>query len=561
MKFQMLLVLCVLVSVQTQDAIQPPENNPARFGSNFGLYRDDNGVECIVDQCLVRVRGGPLTRGHVANRGREGRKVPSRLPFLVRLPPSTTPCQQRICFGRMQTRLPFLALPQELQTTTQPPALPKLALVVYESEPSRLPGLVRCPAVKQTTHMIDDSDTNLDYDTQIESGTDLDDAQYLENEDLEKSDSNAYSAIDAEDVAPMTLKPFEKKTDVKLQTRRPKTKKEAKKKSLSSPLDVAFAIGKQDDKDTRFKRYKDDLEAFGHYVATSLRKLSDNNIINAQDEIQAILSRYKAGRGRRAKDLPVIGRISNSSDFYNSDISDFSDMGNISGDEFHSNTNISGIARTNDIANIGSVANTSDAGNMSYTGDSDVDFLLKIANDKKSDNTGDSDDDFLDNNAVIDNTMISSKITKTSGNKVANRDGQHEVTLPFESDFDDNHENFSPLHEEIHSSTYKYKKWEDFFGNHTTIPTTAEITRPSSCPYYKTSSTAAPTKMGMPHHAYKQYDATEAPCLDYYNPIYDLVMTMCGHDFTDDTDLTCRERFLNVGPNAPRSYDPSFGYY
>ncbi|XP_073964851.1 uncharacterized protein isoform X1 [Choristoneura fumiferana] len=385
MKFQMLLVLCVLVS------------------------------------CLVRVRGGPLTRGHVANRGREGRKVPSRLPFLVRLPPSTTPCQQRICFGRMQTRLPFLALPQELQTTTQPPALPKLALVVYESEPSRLPGLVRCPAVKQTTHM--------------------------------------------------------------------------------------------------------------------------------------------AGRGRRAKDLPVIGRISNSSDFYNSDISDFSDMGNISGDEFHSNTNISGIARTNDIANIGSVANTSDAGNMSYTGDSDVDFLLKIANDKKSDNTGDSDDDFLDNNAVIDNTMISSKITKTSGNKVANRDGQHEVTLPFESDFDDNHENFSPLHEEIHSSTYKYKKWEDFFGNHTTIPTTAEITRPSSCPYYKTSSTAAPTKMGMPHHAYKQYDATEAPCLDYYNPIYDLVMTMCGHDFTDDTDLTCRERFLNVGPNAPRSYDPSFGYY
>ncbi|XP_073964852.1 uncharacterized protein isoform X2 [Choristoneura fumiferana] len=325
MKFQMLLVLCVLVS------------------------------------CLVRVRGGPLTRGHVANRGREGRKVPSRLPFLVRLPPSTTPCQQRICFGRMQTRLPFLALPQELQTTTQPPALPKLALVVYESEPSRLPGLVRCPAVKQTTHMttfqrnieqknskkrvsrnifeayareqgipehgsvermemikqmrsrfsneywtsavfedlIDDSDTNLDYDTQIESGTDLDDAQYLENEDLEKSDSNAYSAIDAEDVAPMTLKPFEKKTDVKLQTRRPKTKKEAKKKSLSSPLDVAFAIGKQDDKDTRFKRYKDDLEAFGHYVATSLRKLSDNNIINAQDEIQAILSRYKVRNLKR----------------------------------------------------------------------------------------------------------------------------------------------------------------------------------------------------------------------------------------------------------------------
>lgn len=144
---------------------------------------------------------------------------------------------------------------------------------------------------------IDDSDSNLDYDTQIESATDLDDT-YVDGDDSDKSDGNGESAIDAEDVAPMTMKPMEKRVDFKLQTKRPMIKKDDKKKS-SSTLDVAFVLGKQDEKDTRFKRYKDDLEAFGHYVATSLRKLSDNNVINAQDEIQAILSRYKVRNLKR----------------------------------------------------------------------------------------------------------------------------------------------------------------------------------------------------------------------------------------------------------------------
>lgn len=46
-------------------------------------------------------------------------------------------------------------------------------------------------------------------------------------------------------------------------------------------------------KRARLEKKDDDLDNFGKYVASSLRILNTVNSIHAQDEIQAILSKYK----------------------------------------------------------------------------------------------------------------------------------------------------------------------------------------------------------------------------------------------------------------------------
>ncbi|XP_075980741.1 uncharacterized protein LOC142979597 [Anticarsia gemmatalis] len=58
---------------------------------------------------------------------------------------------------------------------------------------------------------------------------------------------------------------------------------------------IESALNKLDniEKRTRLEKTDDDLDNFGKYVASSLRILNTENSIHAQDEIQAVLSKFK----------------------------------------------------------------------------------------------------------------------------------------------------------------------------------------------------------------------------------------------------------------------------
>ncbi|CAK1604544.1 unnamed protein product [Parnassius mnemosyne] len=98
--------------------------------------------------------------------------------------------------------------------------------------------------------------------------------EYFENENTENIENVINSNIQVvDDVLPF---PMPKKT----------TKKAG---YIESALDKLDNIEKR----ARLEKKDDDLDNFGKYVAYSLRILNTENSIHAQDEIQAILSKYK----------------------------------------------------------------------------------------------------------------------------------------------------------------------------------------------------------------------------------------------------------------------------
>lgn len=98
--------------------------------------------------------------------------------------------------------------------------------------------------------------------------------EYFENENTENIENAINSNIQiVDDMLPF---PMPKKT----------TKKAGYIDSALNKLDNI-------EKRARLAKKDDDLDNFGKYVASSLRILNTENCIHAQDEIQAILSKYK----------------------------------------------------------------------------------------------------------------------------------------------------------------------------------------------------------------------------------------------------------------------------
>ncbi|XP_026318602.1 uncharacterized protein LOC113229273 [Hyposmocoma kahamanoa] len=76
------------------------------------------------------------------------------------------------------------------------------------------------------------------------------------------------------------------------------------KKTKTRKLDIDSAIDRLDAIDKRSRQYEDDLDMFGKYVASSLRKLNEKNMIFAQDEIQATLSKFKLKNLKETTPMP-----------------------------------------------------------------------------------------------------------------------------------------------------------------------------------------------------------------------------------------------------------------
>lgn len=96
------------------------------------------------------------------------------------------------------------------------------------------------------------------------------------------------------------------------------------KKARTKTLDIDSAIDRLDAIDKRSRQNEDDLDMFGKYVASSLRKLNEKNVIFAQDEIQTILSKYKLRNLKDTTPMPdsPFSRTESDTQWWNSSMQD-----------------------------------------------------------------------------------------------------------------------------------------------------------------------------------------------------------------------------------------------